>query len=60
MFEMAKPKSSAEMLKLIGNELTLLWVQMDAYQTLFLIEREKRKKLMDEPPPDSSPSFNSR
>ena len=51
MFDMAKPKSSGEMLKLIGNELTLLWVQMDAYQTIFLLEREKRRRLMEETAP---------
>lgn len=50
---MAKPKSPCEMLDHIGNELKLLWVLLDAYQELFLIEQDKRAKLLG----DTAPGF---
>lgn len=35
----------------IGNELKLLWCQMDAYQELFLVEPEKRQPLLQSTAP---------
>lgn len=52
---MAKPKNPCEMLDHIGNELKLLWVLLDAYQELFLIEQDKRAKLLA----DTAPGFFS-
>ena len=48
---MAKPKNPDEMLVRIGNELKLLWVLLDAYQELFLIEQDKRANLLAETAP---------
>jgi hypothetical protein len=48
---MAKPKLPEELLNLIGNELYLLWAQMDTYQELYLIEQDKRQNLMNETAP---------
>ncbi|MEJ5209328.1 hypothetical protein [Denitratimonas sp. CY0512] len=48
---MAKPQSITEVLKLIGNELHLLWAQMDTYQTLYLVDKDKRQQLMAETAP---------
>ena len=50
---MAKPKSPCEMLERIGNELKLLWVLLDAYQELYLVEQDKRAKLLN----DTAPGF---
>jgi len=50
---MAKPKNPCEMLDRIGNELKLLWVLLDAYQELYLVEQDKRAKLLD----DTAPGF---
>lgn len=52
---MAKPKNPCEMLDRIGNELKLLWLLLDAYQELFLIEQDKRAKLLG----DTAPGFFS-
>lgn len=48
---MAKPQSPNEILVLLGGELYLLWAQMDTYQTLYLIEQEKRQQLMQKAAP---------
>ncbi|HCI2191443.1 TPA: hypothetical protein NOF50_003892 [Pseudomonas aeruginosa] len=48
---MAKPKNPAEVLERIGNELKLLWLQLDTYQELFLIEVAKRESLLRETAP---------
>ncbi|HEN8733370.1 MULTISPECIES: hypothetical protein [Pseudomonas] len=48
---MAKPKKPAEMLERIGNELKLLWLQLETYQELFLIEAAKRESLLRETAP---------
>lgn len=50
---MAKPKSPCDMLDRIGNELKLLWMLLDAYQELYLVEQDKRAKLLN----DTSPGF---
>lgn len=50
---MAKPKSPCDMLNRIGNELTLLWVLLDAYQELYLVEQDKRAQLQA----DTAPGF---
>lgn len=41
------------MLERIGNELKLLWGLLDAYQELFLLEQDKRTKLLS----DTAPGF---
>lgn len=43
---MDKPKNASDMLERIGNELKLLWVLLDAYQELFLVEQDKRTQLL--------------
>jgi hypothetical protein len=48
---MARPKNPCEMLERIGNELQLLWVQLDAYRELFLIEQDKRANLLTQTAP---------
>lgn len=53
IFEMAKPKHPCDMLERIGNELKLLWVLLDTYQELFLVEQDKRATLLAE----TSPGF---
>lgn len=53
IFEMAKPQNSCEMLDRIGNELKLLWVLLDAYQELYLVEQDKRASLLA----DTAPGF---
>lgn len=50
---MAKPKNPSDMLERIGNELKLLWVLLDAYQELFLVEQDKRAQLLA----DTAPGF---
>lgn len=40
-----------QLLNHIGNELKLLWWQMDAYQELFLIDQEKRQSLLQNTAP---------
>ncbi|ELP3489918.1 hypothetical protein ABZR11_27115 [Pseudomonas aeruginosa] len=50
---MAKPKNPAEVLERVGNELKLLWLQLDTYQELFLIEVAKRESLLR----DTAPGF---
>jgi hypothetical protein len=44
----AKPRL---LLDYIGNELKLLWPQLDAYQELFVVEQEKRRFLMQSTAP---------
>lgn len=50
---MAKPKNPSDMLDRIGNELKLLWVLLDTYQELYLVEQDKRAKLLE----DTAPGF---
>ena len=50
---MTKPKNPSDMLERIGNELKLLWVLLDAYQEFFLVEQDKRAKLLA----DTAPGF---
>lgn len=50
---MSRPKNPCEMLERIGNELKLLWVLLDAYQELFLVEQDKRAQLLA----DTAPGF---
>lgn len=40
-----------QLLNHIGNELKLLWWQMDAYQELFIVESEKRQNLLQNTAP---------
>lgn len=51
IFEVAKPKCPRDVLERIGNELKLLWLQLDTYQELFLIEATKRRLLLNETAP---------
>ena len=47
-----EPNTKAhQLLNHIGNELKLLWWQMDAYQELFLVEPEKRQRLLQNTAP---------
>lgn len=36
-----------ELVTHIGNELKMLWAQLDAYQELYLVEQEKRRPLLE-------------
>ena len=45
---MAQSDKAIQLLDHIGNELKLLWWQLDAYQELFLVEPEKRQSLMED------------
>ncbi len=46
MFYMPLNEKPLLLLNHIGNELKLLWWQLDAYQALFLVEQEKRSALL--------------
>lgn len=50
---MASIDKTLQLLNHIGNELKLLWVQLDAYQELFLVEQERRQSLLE----DTAPGF---
>lgn len=50
-FEMKTITDARHLLKHIGNELTLLWWQMDAWQEFFEIEQEKRKQIIQQTAP---------
>jgi hypothetical protein len=45
-FDMTDSSDLKVLLKHIGNELMLLWAQLDAYQELYLVEQEKRRPLL--------------
>jgi hypothetical protein len=51
---------SLKLLTVIGNELKLLWWQMEAWQELFDIEQEKRRALLQVTAPGFLPSCRPR
>ncbi|MCW8961934.1 MAG: hypothetical protein OQK29_10255 [Ignavibacteriaceae bacterium] len=44
---MANTSKLDELITHIGNELKMLWAQLDAYQELYLVELEKRRPLLE-------------
>lgn len=49
--DMEANKNARDLLNHIGNELKLLWGQMDAYQELFIINQEQRQPLLQNTAP---------
>ena len=48
---MPQSDKTRKLLDHIGNELKLLWPQLDAYQELFVVEQEKRRLLLQSTAP---------
>ena len=45
--DMADTRKLDELVAHIGNELKMLWAQLDAYQELYLVAQEKRRPLLE-------------